>query len=159
MEISQKIVDYSIWYYLKYYPSKRKLKRKLIEKFWVNSENGKKYWWIWDEEIDYILNYKMSSIIDEKAVILSKIRVFKNKWKSKIYIKQKLYERLEPKDLIEELLEQEFLDWELEILRNEYQKVKTKIRNYVSESDYNQKIIQKLMMKGFKYDDIKQLIK
>lgn len=33
MEISQKIVDYSIWYYLKYYPSPRKLEQKLREKF------------------------------------------------------------------------------------------------------------------------------
>ena len=46
MEISQKIVDYAIWYYLKYYPSPRKLTQKLLEKFWEKSENGKKYWWI-----------------------------------------------------------------------------------------------------------------
>lgn len=33
MEISQKIVDYAIWYYLKYYPSPRKLFIKLKQKF------------------------------------------------------------------------------------------------------------------------------
>lgn len=43
MEISQKIVDYAIWYYLKYYPSPRKLTQKLLEKFGEKSENGKKF--------------------------------------------------------------------------------------------------------------------
>ena len=32
MEISQKIVDYAIWYYLKYFPSKKALEKKLFEK-------------------------------------------------------------------------------------------------------------------------------
>ncbi|MDP2396573.1 MAG: hypothetical protein Q8S84_02295 [bacterium] len=39
MEISQKIVDYAIWYYLKYYPSPKKLTQKLLEKFGEKSEN------------------------------------------------------------------------------------------------------------------------
>jgi hypothetical protein len=42
-EISQRIIDYAIWYYLKYYPSPKKLAFKLKEKFGPNSENGKKY--------------------------------------------------------------------------------------------------------------------
>jgi hypothetical protein len=37
MQISQKIIDYAIWYYLKYYPSVTKLKQKLREKFSFNS--------------------------------------------------------------------------------------------------------------------------
>jgi hypothetical protein len=32
-EISQKIVNYAIWYYLKYFPSINKIKQKLREKF------------------------------------------------------------------------------------------------------------------------------
>ncbi len=158
MEISQKIVDYAIWYYLKYYPSKKKLSKKLIDKFWPNSENGKKYWGIWGDEISYILDKKMSSIIDEEAVILSKIRSYKSRWKSKLYIKQKLYERLEPKEMIDDFLYQEFIDWEMDSLEKEYNKLKSKIRNYKSENEYKQKLIQKLMMKWFSYDDIKQII-
>jgi len=38
MEISQKIIDYAIWYYLKYYPSPKKLRFKLKEKFGPDSE-------------------------------------------------------------------------------------------------------------------------
>ena len=74
MEISQKIVDYAIWYYLKYFPSKKALEKKLFEKFWSNSEKWKIYWWIWGKEIDFILNQKMSSIIFEEEVAKSKIR-------------------------------------------------------------------------------------
>jgi len=38
MSISQKIIDYAIWYYLRYYPSQRKLSSILTEKFGPNSE-------------------------------------------------------------------------------------------------------------------------
>jgi len=31
MKISQKIIDYAIWYYLKYYPSIFKLKQKIYK--------------------------------------------------------------------------------------------------------------------------------
>jgi len=149
MEISQKIIDYSIWYYLKYYPSPTKLKRKLVEKFWPNSEKGKIYWGINEEEINYILNEKLKNIIQEEEVIQSKIRVYKSKGKSKLYIKQKLFERQENKEFIDIHLEEAFVDWELENLIFEYEKIKDK--------DDKQKIIQKLMRKGFKYDDIKNL--
>jgi transposase-like protein len=42
-EISQKIVDYAIWYYLRYFPSVNKVRQKLREKFGPQSEKGKKY--------------------------------------------------------------------------------------------------------------------
>gem|GEM_PF-1702193 len=37
-EISQKIIDYAIWYYLRYFPSRQKLRNKLTEKFGPQSE-------------------------------------------------------------------------------------------------------------------------
>ena len=63
-KISQKIIDYAIWYYLKYYPSPKKLSFKLKElfnfsKFGPKSENGKKYWWITDDDIDFIIREKL----------------------------------------------------------------------------------------------------
>lgn len=158
MEISQKIIDYAIWYYLKYYPSPEKLRRKLVEKFWPNSEKWKIYGWIFDEEIDFILNEKMKSIIQEEEVIKSKIRNYKQKWKSKLYIKQKLFERMENKELIDIHITEAFIDWEEELVLKEYEKIKDKIKNYKNESEYKSKIIQKLMMKWFKYDDIKKIL-
>jgi len=150
MEISQKIVDYAIWYYLKYYPSPRKLFIKLKQKFWPLSEKWKIYWGISDEEINYIIEEKLKNIIQEEDVIESKIRSYKNKGKSKMYIRQKLYERQEQKELIEELLETNFEDWELENLKKEYNKIQWKYER--------QKVIEKLIRKGFRYDDILQII-
>jgi len=150
MQISQKIIDYAIWYYLKYYPSPKKLSLKLLEKFWEKSENGKKYGWIWQEEIDYIINEKLRNVIQEDEVIKSKIRVFKEKGKSKMYINQKLFERFENKDLIEKYIKEAFLEWEIEQLEKEYNKLKWKFEN--------QKIMEKLFRKWFNYDDIKRVV-
>ena len=164
MEISQKIIDYAIWYYLRYYPSPNKLKLKLKMKFWPDSEKGKKYGWINEEEINYILNEKLRNIIQEEEVILSKIRVLKEKWKSKLYIKQKLFERMENKDLIEKYLEEAFFEWELDLVKIEYDKIINRTKwlwiwkNNEFTYEEKQKIIEKLMRKGFKYDDIKIVI-
>ncbi len=150
MKISQKIIDYAIWYYLKYYPSPKKLERKLLEKFWEQSENGKKYWGIHSVELEYIIEEKLKNIIQEKEVIESKIRSYKQRGKSKQYIKQKLFERQEKRELFEELLELSFVDWELENLKKEYNKIQWKYEK--------QKILEKLLRKWFRYDDILQII-
>ncbi len=155
MEISQKIVDYAIWYYLKYYPSPRKLEFKLKEKFGPESEKGKKYWWMDKVEIDFIIKEKLRNIIQQEEVIESKIRNYKNKWKSKLYIKQKMFERMENKDLTEKYLAIYFENWELENIKNQLKKLW-----YSEELEYNdkQKILKKLLTKGFRYDEIKQII-
>lgn len=159
MDISQKIIDYAIWYYLKYYPSPRKLEQKLFMKFWPDSEKGKIYGWINKEEIDFILKEKLRNIIQEKEVIQSKIRNYKNKWKSKIYIKQKLFERLENRELIDLYLEEAFIEGEIDLVKVEYDKLlikfKTKKWKIITEYDLKNKIIESLMRKWFKYDDIK----
>jgi SOS response regulatory protein OraA/RecX len=110
MQISQKITDYAIWYYLKYYPSVAKLKQKLKEKFGPKSPNGKKYAHLTDDEIDFIISEKLQNIIQETEVVKAKIKYLNEKGKSRLYIKQKLYERQEPKELIEQFLEEEFLE-------------------------------------------------
>ena len=160
MKISQRIIDYSIWYYLRYYPSPKKLEQKLRMKFWPDSEKWKKYWWITEEEIEYILSEKLRNIIQETEVIKSKIRNYKNKWKSKLYIKQKLYERLENRELIEQYLEEAFIDWELELVQKEYEKIKDKLGNKkdLTEFEKKQKLIERLMRKWFKYDDVKNVV-
>ncbi len=146
MKISQKIIDYAIRYYLRYYPSPKKLEFKLRFKFGPDSEKGKKYWGINDEEIKYIIEEKLKNIIQEDEVIQSKIRVFKSRGKSKLYIKQKLFERQENNDLVSVYLDEAFLKGEEENIKKEYEKLKNK---------YNrEKIIEKLMRKWFFYNDI-----
>ena len=155
MDISQKIIDYAIWYYLKYYPSPQKLRFKLKEKFWPESEKWKKYWGIWWEEIEFIVKEKLKNIVQEKEVIESKIRSYKNKWKSKLYIKGKMFERMENKYLVEEYLDIYFENWEEENIIKELKKLW-----FSKELEYNekQKILKKLLSRGFRYDEIKQLI-
>lgn len=200
--ISQKIIDYAIWYYLKYYPSKKKLTQKLEEKFWPNSENWKKYWWISAKDINHILNENMKSIINEEEVLKSKIKnlknkwkniyyikwnllkkwfildeidiileknfkieeesfldkkaitkkieLYKNKWKSKNFIRQNLIERSLDKEIIEEILTEVYGFSEEEILKKEFEKLKWKFEK--------QKIIEKLLRKGFLYDEIKKVL-
>jgi len=158
MEISQKIIDYAIWYYLRYYPSPKKLKEKLKEKFWPNSEKGQKYWWIGEDEIDFIVNEKLKNIIQEDEVIKAKIRNYISKWKSKLYIKQKLFERKENRFLIEKYLQEAFFDWELEQVQKEYEKQLKKLWNRFEGYELKQKLIERLMRKGFRYDDILKII-
>ena len=138
MEISQKIVDYAIWYYLKYFPSKKALEKKLFEKFWSNSEKWKIYWWIWGKEIDFILNQKMSSIIFEEEVAKSKIRNYIEKNKNFSYIKTKMFQKYFDKELVLRILREEY-NLENETLLNEEKlkkqiillKQKGKSKNYI----------------------------
>lgn len=200
MEISQKIVDYAIWYYLKYFPSKKWLEKKLFAKFWPESEKWKIYGWITQEEVDFIINKKMESLIFEEQVAKSKIKImieknknfsyirnkmfekffdkdlvlsilreeydFENetllseeklrkqvfslysKWKSKNYIKNKFLERRQDREVVEKILDEIFFDWEMENLQKEYKKIK----NLEKE-----KIIRRLLSKGFNYNDIKNI--
>ena len=138
MEISQKIVDYAICYYLKYFPSKKALEKKLFEKFWPNSEKWKVYWWIWEKEIDFILNQKMSSIIFEEEVAKSKIRNYIEKNKNFSYIKTKMFQKYFDKELVLLILREEY-NFENETLLNEEKlkkqiillKQKGKSKNYI----------------------------
>ena len=138
MEISQKIVDYAIWYYLKYFPSKKALEKKLFEKFWSNSEKWKIYWWIWGKEIDFILNQKMSSIIFEEEVAKSKIRNYIEKNKNFSYIRTKMFQKYFDKELVLRILREEY-NFENETLLNEEKlkkqiillKQKGKSKNYI----------------------------
>lgn len=125
MEISQKIIDYAIWYYLRYYPSTQKLRNKLDEKFGPNSEKGKRYWWIDSQVIDYIISEKLRNIILESEVCRSKIKWLVNKSKNKNYIVNNLLQKLFNKDMILDILENEFDSEETSLL--EYEKMKRKI--------------------------------
>ncbi len=181
--------NYALNYYLRYYPSIKKFKEKLLKKSW------------WDgKTVDEIIK-SMENIIVEKLVIESKIRLYiarnknlsyiksklfekgfekeeyekilennynldetlldvdyikrkildyKNKWKSRNYIFQKLFERKQDKDLILQVLDEIYQDEdELENIKEEYKKLEWKYEK--------NKIIQKLLVKGFTYGNIKKI--
>jgi len=149
MNISQKIIDYAIWYYLRYYPSQKKLARKLTEKFWPNSEKWKKYGGINSDEIDYILDKKMRNIISEREVCRSKIKNFIWKNKNISYIKNNLRQKLFEADMIEEILQIDFQSDEQSLLIPE--KVEKKIlefqRKWKSIWYIKQKLIERSLDK------------
>jgi len=109
-QISQRIIDYAIWYYCSFFPSKQKIFDKLKEKFWPESEKWKKYWWISDEEILFIINEKLKNFLQEENILRAKIKNFLWKWKNLNYIKTKLFEKKFDKNDIEKILKEEFLE-------------------------------------------------
>lgn len=164
-EVSQKIVNYAIWYYLKYFPSINKLIQKLDFKFGPKSEKWKKYWWIFEEDIDYIINKKLKNILVEKEIIDTKVRNLQFKWKSKRYISWNLYEKWFKKQDFEEIIEQYFIDWEWENLqRSICKKLKSQdiqeCKNIFEKLDFKEKtkITQSIIGKWFNYQDIKEML-
>lgn len=187
---SQRLKDYAIWYYFKYLPSTKRLENKLLEKTKNNRElvdqvlNDVKHLFQEKEIIEskvkiYLFRNKnlayikgklreklfnqnlINEILEQNIIeweslfsenyLLKKIENYKQKWKSKKYIYQKLVERTEDKEIVENCLNQVFWDdLENEILKLEFEKLKGKYDN--------NKIIEKLIRKGFDYRQIKNLL-
>ena len=125
MEVSQKIIDYAIWYYCKYFPSKKALEKKLLEKFWPHSEKWKIYGWIWQKEIDFIISESMRNLIFEEEVARSQIKIYVEKNKNLSYIKNKMYQKFFDKNLVLSILREEY-DFENETLLD-FDKLKKQI--------------------------------
>lgn len=183
--------NYAIFYYLKYFPSIKKLEEKLWEKSWwdknlisqiieslksivdekTNIENRIKYMLDRHKNLNYIKQNLMQKKFDKAFVeeilkvfflregesllgenyLRKKITQFKEKGKSKNYIKMKLIEREEDKELVCSLLEEIFEEGEEDIIKEEYEKLKWKFEK--------KKIIEKLLRKGFFYEDVKKIVK
>lgn len=170
MEISQKIVDYAIWYYLKYFPSKVWLEKKLEEKFWPESEKWKIYGWITKKEIDFIINEKMQSLIFEEQVAKSKIKNMIEKNKNFSYIKNKMFQKYFDKDLVLAILREEY-DFENETLLNEEKlrkqiftlKQKWKSKNYIKnkflERSQDREIVEKILDEIFDDSEKENILK
>ena len=168
MDISQRIIDYAIWYYLRYYPSTNKLAQKLKYKFWPDSEKWKKFWWISEDEIFYILNEKLRNIIQEPEVCRSKINnlIWKNKNVS--YIKNNLRQKMFEPEMIEEILQTEFQYQEQSILSSD--KIEKKIielkrkwksiwyiKNKLIERDLDKELVNNIIAEYFPQGDFENL--
>lgn len=183
----QRLKDYALWYYFRYYPSNARLLQKLKEK--GSDDDTKKVFseiehLLQEEQIiaakidNYIFRNKNYKYIRQKMreklfpqekvesylekyltrwkSILSedffrkKIELFLSKGKSKYYIQTKLWETLEDREVLHTLLDEYFTDGERENILREYEKIKNK---YPKE-----KIIQKLISKWFRYNEIKKAL-
>lgn len=89
------------------------------------------------------------SLLNEKSLKI-KIENYKNAGKSIMYIKQKLIERSEDRELIEAIINELFPALDSENIEKEIEKLKTK---YPKE-----KLVQKLLQKWFTYNDIKKYV-
>ncbi len=104
---------------------------------------------------DSVENILKAEFIEEgnsllkKDFIIKKIKSYKQKAKSRNYIRQKLIERSEDTSIVDTCLNEIFIDWETESIKKEYEKLKNK---YPKE-----KIINKLIMKWFKYNEISKI--
>ncbi|MCD5380855.1 RecX family transcriptional regulator [Candidatus Gracilibacteria bacterium] len=167
-EISQKITNYAIWYYLKYFPSIGKMKQKLDMKFGPKSEKGKKYGGIFEDDIDYILKEKMGNIIVEKEIISANIRNYLMRGKNYYYIVQKLTEKRFIKEEFIEILMSEFDSENRSLINPEklYKQVlnlkkKNKSKNYIRnkfvDRPLDNEIVDEVLNEIFGDDESKQI--
>jgi len=118
----------------------RYIRQKMREKLF-NSEKVESY-------LEKYIN-SGESILDENF-LRKKIENYISKGKSRYYIFQTLWETKLDREKLEVLLEEYFPDWESENILREYEKIRHRYDK--------QKIIQKLLAKWFKYDEIKIII-
>lgn len=154
-EVSQKVFEnisylidekQVIWDKIRLYLMRNKNLRYIKQKLWEK----------WFEKTlvqeilknDFLEEWK--SLLHERSVRI-KIENYKNAWKSLQYIKRKLIERPEDREIIESILWSVFQDGDQENLQKELQKLQNKWFE-------RQKIIQKLLQKWFFYDDVKKLM-
>lgn len=99
-------------------------------------------------ENDFLEEWK--SLLNQKSLFI-KIENYKNAWKSIQYIKQKLIERTEDREMVENIISSVFEDGEDENLQKELEKLQNKGLE-------KQKLIQKLLQKWFQYNEIKKYL-
>lgn len=188
----QRLKDYTIWYYFRYFPSVWKLRFKLSVKTQKNNELIDQLFWeighlfddkpILESKIqnyifrnknkNYIITQLISKQFNRKDIfnlldkytiegesmldsdfIERKILILKNKNKSRSYIKNKLIEQPEDRQLVENILNEIFWEeWDIQAIENEFNKLSNKNLE-------QQKIIQKLLQKWFNYWEIMNYIK
>lgn len=123
----QRLKDYCLWYYFRYFPSNKRLENKLLEK-----SN-------WDKELVNKVISEIKHLLEEENIIRSKIKNYLFRNKNLKYIKQKLYEKLFQKVFIEEILQNEYIEEGKSLLSENFverkilfYKNKGKSRNYIS---------------------------
>lgn len=122
--------NYALWYYFRYFPSYKKLSSKLMEK----CEQ--------DEELVEKILKDIESLLDEKRVLWDKIRLYILRNKNLKYIKTKLLQNGFEKEMIDEILEQDFDISNISLLDRNY--IKNKVINYKNSGKSRKYIFSKL---------------
>ena len=132
--------------YISVYPKTEKELRIKLQQKWYNSD-----------EIKYTMEYlKGKKFADDRVFVESYVRSeLVNKWKPVIVVRNKLYQKWVDKDLINEVIK----EYEQDVLSGIFQKIRKEIDSYKKKWVDWFDIIQKLMRKGYKLEDIKTVIK
>lgn len=123
----QRLKDYALWYYFRYYPSNWKLLQKLEEKG-TNKDAQKIFW-------------EIKNLLQEDEIIKAKIDTYIFRNKNYRYIRQKMREKLFPTDKTEVYLEKYINAWESILDENFLRK---KIENYTQKGKSRYYIFQTL---------------
>jgi SOS response regulatory protein OraA/RecX len=191
----QRLKDYALWYYFRYYPSDGRLLQKLNEK-WEEHDAQQVFAEIkhllQEDEIikakidNYLFRNKNFRYIQQKmreklfpvektqayleplleswksilteSFLRKKIENFANRGKSRSYIFYSLWETAADREILENLLNEYFPDGESENIEREYQKIISSKPELLTSRIWKQKIIQKLLSKWFKYDEVKMIV-
>lgn len=137
----QRLKDYALWYYFRYYPSNRRLLQKLAEK--GGNDQAEKVF----SEIQHLLQ--------ENEIVASKIEnyVFRNK--NYRYIRQKMFEKWFPKEQVESYLEK-YTHTKESILDEDF--LQRKITTFLQKGKSKQYILQKLSETPADKERIEQLL-
>lgn len=136
--------QYAIKYISRYPKTEKELRIKLQQK-WYN-----------EDEVRYTMDYlKKKWFADDKVFVESYIRSeLVNKWKPIINVRNKLYHKWVDKSLVNEILE----EYKSEIEKWIYKKIRKEIDSYKRKGVEWFDIIQKIMRKWYRLDDIKEVI-
>lgn len=136
--------QYAIKYISRYPKTEKELRIKLQQK-WYN-----------EDEVRYTMDYlKKKWFADDKVFVESYIRSeLVNKWKPIINVRNKLYHKWVDKSLVNEILE----EYKSEIEKWIYKKIRKEIDAYKRKGVEWFDIIQKIMRKWYRLDDIKEVI-
>jgi len=143
-EPESKCYYYALSYINRYPKTEKELKVKLMEKWFSEYKIN--------EAIEF-LKFKMY-VDDENFVKLYVNSEIIRKWKPVFVIRKKLYQKGVDNDLVKvvfEELEEEMQEWI-------YNKIKKEIEKYKSKWVDGFDIIQKLMRKWYKIDEIKHVV-
>lgn len=136
--------QYALKYISRYPKTEKELKIKLQQK-WYN-----------EDQIAYTMNYlKDKKFADDRVFVESYVRSeLVNKWKPIINVRNKLFHKWVEKHLVEEVLK----EYTQDISKGISEKIRKEIESYKKRGVEWFDIIQKLMRKWYKLDDIKEVI-
>ena len=138
------VIDYALRYIFRYPKTEKELIIQLRKK------------WYTESEIERAIRYlKSKKYLNDKQFAKDYVDFHVvRRWKSIIWVKQKLYEKWVDKDIIKEIIEKKMDDINKWIEK----KIRKEIQNYKQKGIDGLGIIEKLTRKWYTYKQIKKVV-